>query len=242
MKRLLLIEDDTALGATLSARLQEEGYALRWARSVAESTQALADNPFDLLIVDVGLPDGSGFDVARTAKAQGTTPILFLTAMNSAEHRLEGFEIGAEDFVPKPFHLRELLLRIKKALTHRSVENNAHADEVKIGNVTINFAQMSIFRPPQAAEFPPVKDFKILELLIKSCPKVVSREQIMSSIWGKETDSTPRTIDNAILRLRQSLGEHAGRSIRSVRGIGYQWVKSSEEDGKTEAFSRYRNG
>ncbi|HEX4924864.1 MAG TPA: response regulator, partial [Bdellovibrionales bacterium] len=116
MKHLLLVEDDPSLGATLQERLEKEGYSVAWAQSRAEAESAFARKPPDLVILDVGLPDGSGFDLAKLIKKKSVVPFIFVTAMTTAEYRLEGFEIGAEEYIPKPFHLKELLLRVKHVL------------------------------------------------------------------------------------------------------------------------------
>src|SRR5215472_15772146 len=112
MKRLLLVEDDRSLGATLHERLLREKYEVAWVETKQSALGKLNEGLWDLVILDIGLPDGSGFELARHIKSNATMPIMFMTALSTAEHRLEGFEIGAEEFIPKPFHLRELLLRV----------------------------------------------------------------------------------------------------------------------------------
>src|SRR5437762_10358972 len=113
MKRLLLVEDDRSLGATLAERLEREKYEVYWAQTQQRALKKLSEGLWDLVILDIGLPDGSGFELARHIKESTSLPIMFMTALSTAEHRLEGFEIGAEEFLPKPFHLRELLLRVR---------------------------------------------------------------------------------------------------------------------------------
>src|SRR5438445_11604066 len=122
MKRLLLVEDDRSLGATLRERLQREKYDVYWAETKQRALKKLGEGLWDLVILDIGLPDGSGFELARLIKEKTSLPIMFMTALSSAEHRLEGFEIGAADFIPKPFHLRELLLRVKHVLDSHTVQ------------------------------------------------------------------------------------------------------------------------
>lgn len=223
MNTLLLVEDDTSLGATLVERLQREGYGVRWARSLAEAQRELQVSPVHLAILDLGLPDGSGFDLARRIRANSSIPIIFLTAMNSAENRLEGYEIGADEFIPKPFHLRELLLRIQRVL-----RSKAPARVIVSGEVTINFDSMSISFTDGHAEYPATRDFKLLQLLVEAAPQVVSREEVLRMIFPEAESSeelpTGRTIDNSISRLRQLLRRAPGEYIRSVRGIGYQWI------------------
>ncbi len=223
MSSLLLVEDDMSLGATLVERLQKENFQVRWARTIAEAERELRAAPVHLAILDIGLPDGSGFDLARKIKAAARTPIIFLTALNSAENRLEGYEIGADEFIPKPFHLRELILRIGRVL-----HVHAPSREVKSGELLINFDSMSVSFPDGHSEHPAPRDFKLLQLLIESAPNVVSREQVLRMIFPDASTQdelpTERTIDNSILRLRQLLRRAPGDYIRSVRGIGYQWI------------------
>src|SRR5689334_221910 len=113
MKHLLLVEDDSSLGATLQERLEKEGYSVDWATTQNEAISFLKSRAPDLVILDVGLPDGSGFDLAKKIKSESLVPFIFVTAMTNAEYRLEGYEIGAEEYIPKPFHLKELLIRVK---------------------------------------------------------------------------------------------------------------------------------
>lgn len=220
MSRLLLVEDDLSLGETLRERLEREGYEVAWAETQESAERIFDTRNFELIILDVGLPDGSGFEFARRVRAKKMTPFIFVTAMNSAEHRLEGYEIGAEEYIPKPFHLKELLLRIRHVLN-----THPHQDDVRAGDRMIDLSAQAIVGPSGEKEFLPARDFQLLKLLIQSAPKVVSRDEILNAVWGEDRYPNHRTIDNAIVRLRQALGDNGGRFIRSVRGVGYQWAE-----------------
>jgi two-component system, OmpR family, phosphate regulon response regulator PhoB len=224
VKQLLLVEDDASLGATLQERLAREGYGVRWVKTQADAKAALAESWWDLVILDVGLPDGSGFDLARQIKAQTLLPIVFITAWSSAEKRLEGFEIGAEEFIPKPFHLRELLLRVKHVL-----DNHALQQQVECNMRRIEFATHTVVQPDGQRDLLPVREFQLLQLLIVSAPRVVSRDEILDALWGTDKFPNTRTIDNLIVRLRQTLGDAEGTLIRSVRSVGYQWNPKTEQ-------------
>ncbi len=230
MRRLLLVEDDSSLGETLRERLEKEGYSVEWSETLAAAAKAAASTDFDLIILDVNLPDGSGFDFARSVREQKkATPFIFVTAMNSAEHRLEGYEIGAEEYVPKPFHLKELLLRIRHVLdTHPpdvpAVVAAGAAETLSVGTKTIDFALRAVIAADGAQEFLQTRDFELLRFLIDSAPRVLSRDEILNVIWGEDKFPSTRTVDNAIVRLRQSLQDSEASLIRSVRGIGYQWL------------------
>lgn len=223
MKRLLLVEDDRSLGATLCERLKRENYDVTWAETKHRALKKLNEGLWDLVILDIGLPDGSGFDLARNIKGQSSLPVMFITALSTAEHRLEGFEIGAAEFIPKPFHLRELLLRVKHVL-----ENHPVRHQVTCNSRLIELDSRSIVQPDGRREFPAARDFDLLQLLINSAPRVISRNQILDVVWGEDKLLNQRTVDNMIVRLRQSLGDRSSKYIRSVRGTGYQWCGDSE--------------
>ena len=223
MKRLLLVEDDRSLGATLHERLLREPYDVAWVETRQRAVKKLSEGLWDLVILDIGLPDGSGFELARYIKESTLVPIMFMTALSNAEHRLEGFEIGAEEFVPKPFHLRELLLRIKHVLERHPVRHR-----ITCHGRVIELEQRAIVQPDGRQEHPAARDFELLQLLITGSPRVISRNQILDVLWGEDKFLNQRTIDNMIVRLRQSLGDTNSTCIRSVRGIGYQWCGDGE--------------
>jgi two-component system, OmpR family, phosphate regulon response regulator PhoB len=219
MKKLLLVEDDQSLGETLCERLQKESYSVSWVENLGDAASKTGKDHFDLIILDVNLPDGSGFDFARKVRAERPTPFIFITALNSAEHRLEGYEIGAEEFIPKPFHLKELLLRIRHVL-----DTHAELSEVRARDCVIDLNAQAIIKSDGSKEFPQARDFRLLKMLIQSTPRVLSRDQILDAVWGEDKYPSHRTVDNAIVRLRQVIGDVDGSLIRSVRGVGYQWV------------------
>ncbi len=223
MKRLLLVEDDRSLGATLHERLLREPYDVAWVETKQRALRKLDEGLWDLVILDIGLPDGSGFELARHIKESRSVPIMFMTALSTAEHRLEGFEIGAEEFVPKPFHLRELLLRVKHVLDRNPVRH-----QISCNGRVIELESRVIVQPDGRREHPAARDFDLLQLLITSSPAVTSRNQILDVLWGEDKFLNQRTIDNMIVRLRQSLGDTNSTFIRSVRGIGYQWCGDGE--------------
>lgn len=219
MRKILLVEDDTSLGETLTDRLKKE-YDVSWAKSLSEGWTTFNQNKdFDLILLDVGLPDGTGFELAAKIRQISNVLFLFLTAQADAESRLKGFELGAQEYIPKPFHLKELLIRVKHVL-----DAHAPAREVELETCTVNFTNMTVQKKSGQIEYPPVTDLKILQLLIEKSPRVLSRDEIMNEIWGVDKNPSHRTIDNIIVRLRQLLGDDGEKHIRSVRGVGYQWA------------------
>lgn len=217
MSHMLLVEDDKSLGTTLSERLKKEGFVVDWVETLSQARLHLKSQKFDLLILDVGLSDGSGFELAREIRDTLSLPIIFVTAQSAAEDRLKGYELGAEEFIPKPFHLRELLLRVRHVL-----ENHARASVVMVEDVKIDFHAMRVERAG-GAEALSQREVRVLKYLIEQSPKVVSRDELLDKIWGQEEFPSNRTVDNLIVRIRQALGERASQCVKSVRGVGYQW-------------------
>jgi len=219
MPRVLLVEDDTSLGRTLAERLVRDSLEVEWAQNIADAERQLDAGTWDLAILDVKLPDGSGFGLARRIKKTSTVPVMFMTAQNSAEARLEGFEIGADEYLPKPFHLREFLIRVRHVLARQRPRRILRA-----GDVTIDLDAMTVALGEGERVQLQVRDCRVLKLLIDAAPRAVDRSVILDRVWGEERFPTPRTVDNAIVRLRQALKDEDGALIRSVRGVGYQWA------------------
>jgi DNA-binding response OmpR family regulator len=221
MKKILLVEDDRVLGDVLKSELAKE-YAVTWSRSKAEAFEQLKKDHFDLLVLDIQLPDGTGLEIAESFKAGIHPHFLFLTAQNDPEIRLRGYEAGAEDFIPKPFHLKEVLLRVKHVLQAHVV-----APAVDLPHASLQLQSFSIHWKNGKIDYPPVKDMMILKLLVERSPQAVSRDEIINLVWGEDKDMSHRSIDNAVVRLRQILKDENEQWIRSVRGVGYQWIHPS---------------
>jgi DNA-binding response OmpR family regulator len=219
---LLLVEDDKTLGISLKERLAKEGYKVALSETIFKAKVELAKFKPDLIILDVGLPDGNGFDFAKSLK--NPPPFLFLTAMSTAEDRLKGFELGAEEFIPKPFHLKELLLRVKHVLNSHKHISESLESIYKVKNFRIDFEKLVII--PDRGEMISLsaRDSILLRLLIEEKKRVVSRDEILDKIWGEEKFPSNRTIDNSIVRLRQAFGKNGNKYIKSIRSIGYRWV------------------
>lgn len=219
MKKILIVEDDKTLGDVLKRELSKE-YEVSLGRTQKEALNLIKENRFDLLILDIGLPDGSGFEIAESFTGPVKPQFLFLTAQNEPEIRLRGFEVGAEDFIPKPFHLKEVLLRVKHVL-----ETHVSNPLIELSECSINLHSFSIHWPNGKIEYPPVKDMMILKILVERSPVAVSRDEIINAVWGEDKEVSHRSIDNAIVRLRQVLNDKNEEWIKSVRGIGYQWLQ-----------------
>ena len=222
MSRLLLVEDDTSLGETLQERLIREGHVVDWAQYASKARMLFAKELYDLTLLDVGLPDGDGFELADWMRQQKDVPFIFVTAMSTAEYRLRGFEIGAEEYIPKPFHLKEILMRVRHVL-----ENHTIMRVASIGEILVDFDKQSVAHPNGSEVRLNMRDSQILKILTERSPAVVSRNEILDKFWGQDKYPTERTVDNCIVRLRQALADENGEIIRSVRGVGYQLERES---------------
>lgn len=215
-KNILLVEDDPVLDEGLRVSLSKN-YNVKWANTLSKAYQLINTETFDLLICDLGLPDGHGMDLVEKIQTLSyKPPVLILSAHGDPETRLKGYEIGIQEFVPKPFHLKELLLRIGHVF-----EAHASKIEVEVGKVKINFATFTVYQSDGSIEYPPVNDIKILKHLKNQVGTPVSRDQLIDAVWGIDRETSHRTIDNAIARLRHLLGDTNEQIIRSVRGVGY---------------------
>lgn len=225
--RILVVEDEVNVGRTLTERLAAEGYEVVWARTAAEALAAPTDTPFHLALLDVGLPDQSGFDVAARLRQQHpSTAIVFLTAFGTPEDRVRGLELGAEDYIVKPFHFKELHLRIQNALRRALFLSNAESRferPLQVGRARIDLRRMEARVDGETVSLTH-KECAVLTLLLEKQGAVLARDEILDRAWAEDEFPTPRTVDNFILRLRKLIEPDIGepRIIRSVRGIGYQ--------------------
>ena len=220
---LLLVEDDPNLGATLSERLRSAGYRVTWARSLRESRRELAIDSFALAILDVGLPDGSGFDLASHIRsAAPATGVLFLTAQGDPERRIQGLSLGAEDYVVKPFHFQELLLRMENGLRRRS-HFEAVPDPLLVGAARVFFASLRAERNGKTLALGH-REAALLRFMAARRGAVVRRDEILDQVWSRDEYPTPRTVDNFVLKLRRIIESDPEKPevLRTVWGVGYQ--------------------
>jgi two-component system alkaline phosphatase synthesis response regulator PhoP len=223
---LLMVEDDANVAGTLADRLRSNGFAVTHAASVAAARKALASASFDIALLDVGLPDGSGFDVARALRELSpATALVFLTAYGTPEDRIHGLELGADDYVTKPFVFRELLLRLQNCLKRASYLRqplDAARGLVRIGTADVDFGR---FTARVGGELHSLthKECAVLKLLVERSGTAVSRDEILDRAWSADEFPTSRTVDNFIMRLRRLVEKDPAnpRTIRSIRGVGY---------------------
>lgn len=224
---LLLVEDDANVASTLAGRLGDEGFAVTHAGSVRAAREALRAGSFAAAVLDVGLPDGDGFEVARLLRETSpSTAMLFLTAYGTPEDRIHGLELGADDYMTKPFAFRELLLRIQNMLGRAGElarRGAALSGPVRIGIATVDFDR---FTAQSAGKLHRLthKECAVLKLLLESAGRAVTRDEILDRAWAPDEFPTERTVDNFILRLRRLVEADPANpvTILSIRGVGYQ--------------------
>lgn len=225
MTRILIIEDEPAMQLGLKDNLELEGYQVTLASDGERGLQILKTESFDLVLLDVMLPKLSGFDVCREARAAGIrTPIVLLTARGEEIDKVLGLELGADDYITKPFGVRELLARIK-AILRRSQAAAAEptGGTVTIGRLAVNFQTFITLQDGKEIKLSH-REVEILSYLYAHRNEVVSRYDLLEHVWGYEEQITTRTVDNFIARLRQKVETHADtpKIILTVHGSGYK--------------------
>ena len=227
MTKILVVDDEQNMRTGLKDNLEFEGYEVETANDGEQGLKKILDNTYNLIILDVMMPKKSGFDVCKEVRKAGiTTPVILLTAKGDEIDKVVGLEIGADDYVTKPFSLRELLARVKAIL--RRGENlvmDEAAREVMIGKLVINFNGYKATSKNKDVQMSH-KEFEILHYLWKRRNSTVSRDDLLTEIWGYDENPTTRTVDNFILKLRQKveLDSNHPQIILTVHGIGYKLV------------------
>ncbi|HLV19485.1 MAG TPA: response regulator transcription factor [Polyangiaceae bacterium] len=222
--RILLIEDDESISMGLSLNLEAEGYSVAVSADGEEGLAKARAERFDLVIIDVMLPKVNGFEIVRTLRAVGNrVPIVMLSARGAELDKVMGLELGAEDYVTKPFGLAELLARIKAVLRRDAIARSAEK-AVVVGDLRIDPATRQVSR--SGSEVPlTATEFDVLWCLVEAGGKVLSREQILTRVWGPDHHGTLRTIDNFMLQLRTKLEADSAdpKHLLTVRGVGYRF-------------------
>ena len=229
--RVLIIEDEPDIRKTIDYNLTKESFEVVQASSIAEGEKALAANKIDVIILDLMLPDGSGLTLCRDIKSDAKTkhiPIIILTAKTEEVDRVVGFELGADDYVTKPFSVRELILRVKAILKRGvdSLQQEGDNASIEAGDLRLNLdAHQAFVRDEEIALT--ALEFRLLKHLLDRRGRVQTRDQLLEEVWGYSSDVTTRTVDTHIKRLREKLLA-AGDCIQTIRGVGYRFVRSSD--------------
>lgn len=218
---IFLLEDDEAIGIGLTYSLENEGYNVTLAKSVKEVEKIIDEKEFSLYILDLTLPDGSGYDVCKRIKAKGDLPVIFLTAYDDEVNVIMGFELGADDYISKPFRVKELMLRIKSVM--RRYSNETSDGIIKINNLKINTNEAKVCKNNEEIILTAM-EYRLLLILLSNRGKVLSRTALLENIWDVAGDFVEdNTLTVYIKRLRDKIEEDPAKPefIKTVRGLGY---------------------
>lgn len=226
MQRILIVEDEAAMLSGLKDNLEIEGYEVDTADNGQTGLEKIQQNPYDLVLLDVMLPFISGFDICRQLRKEGvSTPIILLTAKGEEIDKVLGLELGADDYITKPFSLRELFARIKAVLRRAEPKSQKTDEDIGIGQLAVNFANYVAFQGITPVKMSH-KEFEFLHYLWTNRNKVVSRDDLLDNVWGTDYIPSSRTVDNFVLKLRQKIESDSNnpRIILTVHGVGYKLI------------------
>ena len=228
-QKILLIEDEPDIRKTLEYNISREGYDVVSAPSLSEGRNHLNSGSFSLILLDLMLPDGSGLDLCREIKSDKekvATPIIILTAKDDEVDKVVGFELGADDYVTKPFSVRELILRIKAVLKRGEIKQENVEVQRQFGELLIDVDSHEVYVNDKSITLTAL-EFKLLRQLVDRRGRVQSRDQLLSDVWGYSAEVTTRTVDTHIKRLREKLGS-MGKYVQTIRGVGYKFTRTPE--------------
>ncbi|MCK4894046.1 MAG: response regulator transcription factor [Calditrichia bacterium] len=225
--RVLLVEDEETMGMGLEYNLAEEGYQVTWAKDGRQALDIFFNDKFDLVILDIMLPFYDGFEVAEKIREKSPQiPILMLTARSGIRDKIKGLAVGGDDYLTKPFHLKELLLRVKGMLKRKQwYKTFTNTPEVyQFGNNEVNFENLSCRQGNKSFRLTP-HEALVLKYLVDRKGKIVSREELLENVWNINSQVETRTVDNFIVRLRKYFEPDPSHPIyfKSIRGAGYMF-------------------
>lgn len=222
--QVLVVEDDSSLRLALTDNLEDEGYAVVAAPSLATARAAISKQSFDVVVLDLMLPDGDGYTLCRELRKTGNTArVLMLTARTLEDDLVKGFEAGADDYLAKPYRLRELLARVA-ALSRRGATAPATTTTHSLGKYTVDETRRTVSGPSGDVELTR-KEFDLLVCLLRAGDAVVKRDDILDAVWGDVVVDT-HTVDNFVSSLKKKLkADTAGFELKTVRGVGFRLVK-----------------
>ncbi|MCX7709841.1 MAG: response regulator transcription factor [Clostridia bacterium] len=225
MESILVIEDDEALGMGIEYALKKESFGVSVAKTIHNGYELYKSGAFQLILLDVMLPDGSGYDLCKRIRKESAIPILFLTACDEEVNVVLGLDIGGDDYITKPFRVRELISRIKVALRRNSSEKVSDKSILGSGDIVIHLLQTKAFKDSRELSLTPV-EFKLLTMFIQNPMQTLTRDQILEKLWDIEGEFVDdNTLSVYIRRLREKIEADPSSPdyIVTVRGMGYRW-------------------
>lgn len=223
MADILLVEDDTTLSLGIVYSLEKEGYSVEKANTVADAKKIISSQEFDIIILDVGLPDGNGFELCEFIRRDKTTPVLFLSAEDEEVNIVMGLDMGGDDYITKPFRINELLSRIKAVL--RRYNKSIVGQSLKSGDLRVDLLQNKVFIKDKEV-FLTASEYKLLLILMRNFKIALSRLRILENLWDAEGDFVDdNSLSVYIRRLREKIEEDSSKPIyiKTLRGVGYVW-------------------
>jgi two-component system alkaline phosphatase synthesis response regulator PhoP len=228
--RILIVDDEAHLAEGIRENLEAEGYATDVAHDGRAGLERVRERHFDLIVLDVMMPNMDGLELCAELRREGVqTPVLFLTVKGDAEDRVRGFEAGGDDYLSKPFHLKELLLRVA-AILRRSSWYQTSAATLDFGGNRVDFRNYEARAWDGGSHVLTHKEAMILQVLAERANQIVTREEILDRVWGYEVFPSTRTIDNFIVRLRKRFERNAEEPahFHTVRGVGYRFTPDAQ--------------
>jgi two-component system, OmpR family, response regulator RegX3 len=229
-RTILLVEDEVSITEPLAEALRNEGFEAQVAGTVAEALELARRDP-DLVLLDLMLPDGSGFDVCRELRKRSQVPIIMLTARGEEADRVVGLELGADDYVVKPFSAREVVARIRAVLRRADAPEPAGEATLEVGDLRLDPAKHEVTHRGAILELSR-KEFELLRLLMRNAGSVVTRERLIDEVWDPNWFGSTKTLDVHVSGLRRKLGDDpaAPRYLHTVRGVGFRFSSPDEAE------------
>ena len=226
--KIMLVEDNDAIIIGLEYLLSREGYKVVTARDKRQALEALAGEDVDLVLLDIALPDGNGFDICRKIKEKGSTPVIFLTAVEEETSVVKGLDMGADDYIIKPFRNRELVSRVKSVLRRNGKGNTV----LRCGDITIDTQTGLVSRGDSPLTLTKL-EYKILSIMMSHPGRLFTRDEILADIWDISGNFVnDNTLSVTMKRIREKLGDNDGSIIRTVRGMGYRLEAQQKNNGQ----------
>jgi len=228
-RKILVVDDEPLITESLEYSLKQEGFQVVVAHDGLTALQASHDEKPDMIVLDIMLPGMDGWEVCRRLRQESTVPIIMLTARGQEIDRVLGLELGADDYLPKPFSFRELLARIRAVFRRMAFEEAPKAEQVRIGDVLLDLAAHKVYKQDQELSVTQ-KEYDLLHALMIQAGRVVSRAELLDQVWGVDWLGDTRTLDVHVRWLREKVEEDPGqpRYIQTVRGVGYRFAASEE--------------